>query len=517
MKNKIILLLLMITFNAEALYNSPPVLEEISLLANQSVISYEEGIEALLALPGIFSDRNFDHIESSEEKGKQLKEWKTLYNNIHNKLFVLTHIARIRHQILSEGIMGDFRFIGHEWQTQAHVTRLRMKRTQLQDLEQALDIISAEDFKHSEHEFQSLSDIGKIYPEESMDTDEQPINAFSFSKSFSKKASRVGLNPLLLFSSPLHNTPIRMESLIKMNQDVTELIRVIREAQILNNASQRFISKYRSAQAFDMSYRENTSLPEESFPFLNRLDIDGPTPYFAQNDLSRLYKTAPSSQAKSKACVGFSLASDMELELQKANKLKKDEALFPFSVYTAIRYQEDGIQAPDCPELHSFSDIVAEGAWERDRGITIDMRVGMGIDTLTNTKYCLTSSAKKAPEHTGYVSIKNIEIYDGEVTFDLLKAMIDHRRPPVLIIKSDSREEVEDWINPNSTGSTRHALVVVGYGTNDIDPFSLRQGPYFLVRDSLASHPIHYKVSAKDLLDNSLGILKISQLERYSE
>ncbi|MYE07857.1 MAG: hypothetical protein F4X95_03805 [Oligoflexia bacterium] len=490
----------------------------------------------MLALPEFFTALYFNHGEDLKEK--QLKEWETLYNSIHNKLFVLTHIARIRHQISLKVVNGHFRFIGNEWQTQAHITRLGMKRNQLQALEQALDIISAVDFDHSEHEFQSLSDIGKIYPEEPTDTDGQPINAFSysFSKSFSKKVSKVGSNPFLL--SPRLNPYIRIKDLIELNQGVTrlkrkrpflnaedlvelnqyvaEIERVVIEAQILKKASQRFIFRYKSAQYFDMSYRENISLPEEALPFLSRLDIDGPTSYFAQKDLSQLYKTAPSSQAKSKACVGFALASDMELELQKANKLKKDEALFPFSVYTAIRYQEDGIQPPDCSKLHSFSDIVAEGAWERDIGIIIDIRVGMGIDNLINTKYCLTSSAKKVPAHTGYVSIKNIEIYDGEITFNLLKTMIDHRKAPVLIIKSESREEVEDWINPtNSIGSIRHALVVVGYGTNDIDPFSLRRGPYFLVRDSLASQPIHYKVSAKNLLDNSLGILKVSQLERH--
>lgn len=456
MKHKISLLLLIITFNVEAAYNSAD-LEKISLLSNQNEISYEEGIETLLALPDIFSARYFDHIENPEEKEKQLEEWKTLYNGIHNRLFVLTHIARIRHQISSEGVNEHLEY---EWQIQAHIKRLRIKRAQLQALKETLKAISAEDFDHSKHQFSSLSDLEKINTETSTDIARYTENTFSssFSKSFSKGGP---------------------------------------------------------AQAFDMFYREDSPLPEEALPFLSRLGIDGPIPYFAQKNLSQLYRTSPSSQVKSNACVGFALASDLELELQRTHKLKRDETLSPFSVYATLRYQEDGVQSPDCQELHSFSDIVAEGAWERDIGITISIRIGIGMDTFTNTRYCLTSSMKKEPKHIGYISIKNIERYSGTVTFDLLKAMIDHRRPPILIIKSNSREEVEDWININSTDSTQHALVVVGYGTNDIDPFTLRVGPYFLVRDSLASQPIHYKISAKSLLDNSLGILKVSHLERH--
>ena len=108
-----------------------------------------------------------------------------------------------------------------------------------------------------------------------------------------------------------------------------------------------------------------------------------------------------------------------------------------------------------------------------------------------------------------------MERYIGEVSFPLLKSMIDHRMPPVLLISSDARKEAEDWISITKNGRFAHVFVVVGYGIDDIDPFTLRKGPYFLVRDSLASQPIHYKVSAKNLLDHSLGIFKVSQLERH--
>ena len=248
-------------------------------------------------------------------------------------------------------------------------------------------------------------------------------------------------------------------------------------------------------------------MPEEALAFLSRLGIEGPASDFTKKDSSDLYRTAPPSQAKSNACVGFALAADIEFELQKTHQIKSSETLSPYSVYATLRYQEDRISPPDCLGLHNLSDTIAEGLW--------DMDIGIADFDFINTNFCLTSSSRDTTNHTGYVSIKNMEIYKGEVTFALLKAMIDHNKPPVLLIDSDAREETEDWINITNKGHFGHTFVVVGYGTEDIDPFSLRKGPYFLVRDSLASQPITYKISAKNLLSHSFAVLKISQLERH--
>ena len=247
-------------------------------------------------------------------------------------------------------------------------------------------------------------------------------------------------------------------------------------------------------------------MPEEALPFLNRLGIEEPIPSFTQKDLSAFYRTAPSSQARSNACAGFALAADMEFELQRMRQMRRNEILSPYSVYATLRYREEGIQIPDCQELHNLSNRIAEGRWGMDTGVA-----DFG---LIDTNFCLTSPSEDTTNPTGYVSIKNVETYKGEITFSLLKAMIDHRKPPILIIKSDAREETENWINIRES-ELGHALVVVGYGTKDIDPFSLRKGPYFLVRDSLISQPVTYKISAKNLLDHSLGLLKTTQLERH--
>ena len=500
MKYKIILLLLAITFNTEAKFNDLT-LEDITLLSNRNEISYEEGIEALLKLPEIFSSRDFDHIENPEEKEKQLRQWKTLYNQIHNKLFLLTHIARIRRQISSTVGGSPFRFARHKWQTQSLMNRLIMKRTQLRALKATLEIISAGDFDHSAYQFNSLSDPGRINTKGFADTNGSTINIFS--PSFSKSVLKGGyeLNP---FSTSL---VIELPDSLKVNLG-EENIAPFEKEQELRDYSGPFISRYLSARAADLFYRKDTTLSEEALQFLSRLGIEGPTPYLAKKDLSYLYRTAPPSQAKSYACVGFALAADIEFELQRTRQIRRNEILSPYSVYATLRYQEDQIPSPDCLRLHSLSDTIAKGQWEMD--------TGYGAWDFSNVNFCLISSSGDTVNHTGYVSIKNVEDYGNEITFLLLKSMIDHRMPPVILIDSDSREEIEDWINiTNNYEDFGHVFVVVGYGIEDIDPFTLRKGPYFLVRDSLASQPITYKISAGNLLDHSLAVLKISQLERH--
>ena len=497
MKRKIILLLLITTFSTAANFDDSA-LKDITSLSNQSEIPYEKGIQALLTLPDIFFARDFDHMENQEEKKEELRKWKTRYNKIQNKLFVLTHIARIRHQLSRMASNGHVMVTRHRWQTQERMARVKIKRDQLQALKRALQIISDENFDHGKYQFYSLSDLGRI---DAFSPEFSKSFSKTFSKSFSKIVSKGGYGPGGTFSLQLpaiDDFPFSLYSRTRSGENT------LREP---GNDFRQFVLRYRS-QAFDMF--EDTTLPEEALQFLSRLGIEGLTPYFVQKDLSHLYGTASPSQARSNACVGFALAADIEVELQRTGQIRRNEALSPYSVYATLRYREDGIPSPDCLALYGLSNTIAEGRWEMDIGIRVDF-----FENLANTNFCLTSPSGNTINHAGYTSIKSVEGYAGKITFALLKTMIDHRKPPMLFINSDAREEIEDWINITENGKFSHALVVVGYGTEDIDPFTLKKGPYFLIRDSLASRPIHYKVSAKNLLDNSFGILKIGRLKRH--
>ncbi len=482
MKHKVILVLLTIAFNAVAKFDDSS-LEEITLLSNQDAISYEEGIEALLALTDVFFAQKSDDVEDGEPGTR-----KTFYK-IHNRLFVLTHMARIRHQMSQMSVNGRFMFTAHEWQTQALMERLTIKRNQLEALKQALEIVSSEDFNHKDR-FESLSDLVNM----GVFTNTNGYTANTFSKSFSKAGYGRGRDLWAVMTSSFEES-LRHSFIATVPTDV---LNFQRGAGFLHS------------QTVDLGEGEDP-LSEKAFDFLNRLGISGPTPYFAQKDLSNFYRTASSSQGQSKACVGFALAADMEVELQQKRQLRQNEILSPFLVYASLLYQESGMQSSKCLELYVSSEIMARGGWEGDLGIESESF----YDLVTKTDFCLASVWKDKLKHTGYVSIKNIEKYEGEITFSLLKTMIDYKKPPILHIDSDAREEVEDWIRITGNGRFEHIFVVVGYGTEDIDPFTLRKGPYFLIRDSLGSRPIHYKVSAENLLKSSFGVFKISQLERH--
>ena len=526
--------IIFIVFFAQFIWSST--LEDIERLSNQNKISYEVGIQALLKLSDIFSAKNFDDIEDWEEKQRQLIAWKALYNEIHNKLFVLTHIARIEHQFSIE-------------KGENHTVQLKMKENQLQFLSQILFVISSETFNHDKHQFNQLSDllnniisINDEYEENVVENKTSSLsdnlnkamyvsravrykmkgNTPSRSTISSERAFKLNINlleyPLVAGHITKEEYLSKVQALLRdFYKDKPEVIdryykQFVEHAssierklrlEYLRDYSEVFVSQYKKAEMFDM-FHMNTLLPKESAEFLERLGINNQISHSLKKDLSYLYGT-PVSQEKSYGCAGFALASDIEFEL---NKIGRSESLSPWSVYAALRYYAAEKQIPDCLELDHLSDTIAEGAWEMDRGVRPNF-----VNWLTNKNFCLTDNFLNKSYHTSFVSVKNVEQYGGRINFALLKTMIDHKMPPVLVIDSDARSEIENWINIKPDGSVAHVLIVVGYGTSDIDPFTLRKGPYFIVRDSFTSQAIHYKVSAENLLDHSYSLFKVNQLE----
>ena len=536
---KSIFLLLILSSNIWAGLYDPKTIEAIEVIqsfANQNEISYEEGIQALLELLDLFSslssnlNKEGQMTLSEEEKERQLREWKTWYQQIHNKLFVLTHIARIRQQILNSPTSGKFEPDRQNWEREAYARIQTIKQNQMYSLKQVLDAISEESFDHSGHQFNNLSDLAKVNVEGSADSNgftATGISSFSFSKKFSKVVSKGGSQSNPMSSSPYSHLYLDDDSLVnylaalpsthkiieilRNSSKFTELKERVRkrreqiEQQKLIDYTSPFVSHYQEAKSFDTTQMD-APLPTNALPFLNALEIDNQIDDSIYRDLSTLYRNAPPSQGKSKACVGFALASDIEFELHKTHALEPAEFLSPWSVYANLRYLEEERQTPPCFELESLSKTIEQGLWDIDAGIR-------SFDGVTDNPFCLINHS--GPKHFGFVSVNSIEEYTGEISFLLLKTLIDHNKPPIVEIHSDAMQEAEDWIKITPQGSSAHVLVVVGYGTNEIDPFTLRKGPYFIVRDSLGQQPIHYKVRAQNLLKYSFGLLKISQLERH--
>ena len=304
-KYKIILILFAIGFNVAAESHNSLNLEDIEALSNQTEISFEEGVQALLELSNIFSSRDLSTVGK-----EQLREWRTLYNQIHNRLFILTHIARINHQL--SGTPGEplFRMDRQIWEVRAENIKLRIKRNQLELFRQILQIISSEDFDHSKHQFNKLSDLAKVNWEGV--TVGNTINVNVSSSSFSK---RLGKRGYILLRSISRSEPPFMEyareevgevdeSLLedeafmtRLDLEITELVseessrrlalKIVEELtpekppdiriviqtatriiirEYMSNYSQQFVSEYEAAESFDMSYA-HTTLPVKALQF----------------------------------------------------------------------------------------------------------------------------------------------------------------------------------------------------------------------------------------------------------
>ncbi len=95
--------------------------------------------------------------------------------------------------------------------------------------------------------------------------------------------------------------------------------------------------------------------------------------------------------------------------------------------------------------------------------------------------------------HPDYTSVAEVQ------GARLLEQLIHAGKFPLVTIASNTLVEREDWVEFSRTYGG-HVFVVVGYG-EDINPFSEsgHPEPYFLIRNSLASHKIHQKIPAETL------------------
>ena len=100
----------------------------------------------------------------------------------------------------------------------------------------------------------------------------------------------------------------------------------------------------------------------------------------------------------------------------------------------------------------------------------------------------------------------------------LLKQLINAKKFPMVVIRSDQGNPKEDWVIYNHlTGDKEnnrsHVFVVVGYG-KEMSPFSEEPLDYFLIRDSLSKIAIHRKILASNLYDLVDEIHVIEQAEK---
>lgn len=104
-----------------------------------------------------------------------------------------------------------------------------------------------------------------------------------------------------------------------------------------------------------------------------------------------------------------------------------------------------------------------------------------------------------------------IEIGDPPPSFEVVKAMIDSGNPPMVVLKMDARKEQSGWIRSDEKGEFEHIFNIVGYNEG-IDPTTLCPTKYFIVRDSLGKHAVHYNMPADDLLESLRSISHITKI-----
>ena len=260
--------------------------------------------------------------------------------------------------------------------------------------------------------------------------------------------------------------------------------------------------------------------------FLAELEIENWKPNRLSKDLSYLYR--PSLlQGKSKACVGFSLADDIHFYMSQQQQIYRDESVSPFTTYGAIHSYLDRstipcLNAEHIKEALIHSGLLLEGDnrlyWKSDSGVPID-KIEDAIYSFRypNNALCvLRYKEGGSPYVSSHIIVKQFKAYAQRISFNFLRAMIDHDKPPILLINSDVRIELEDWMQiTNPSKEMGHTLIVVGYGiSNDINPFTLQREPYFIVRDSLGLNPIHYRVGAQNLLEHAGALIKVTEVEK---
>ena len=265
--------------------------------------------------------------------------------------------------------------------------------------------------------------------------------------------------------------------------------------------------------------------------FLTELGIENWKPNKLNKDLSHLYR--PSLlQGKSKACLGFSLADDIHFYMMNSLLLRHDESVSPFTTYGAILSHVDKSATPCLNFEHNKKQLKLDGLlesnenyngysysrWKPDVGVPTD-KIEDAIYSFRypNNALCLVGYDDNSyPYVSSRIIVEQFKNYAQRMSFNFLRAMIDHHKPPILLINSDVRMEMEDWMRiTDPSKEMGHTLIVVGYGiSDDINPFTLQREPYFIVRDSLGINPIHYRIGAQNLLEHTYELIKVTEVKK---
>ncbi len=310
---------------------------------------------------------------------------------------------------------------------------------------------------------------------------------------------------------------------------------------------------------FSGELRDLSRAPFDVRRFLNELGIKSGALTAKEKDLSYLFPR-PINQEKTLACVSFSVAADMSATYKA--RTGKDVSISPWLTHAINRgynFQSRG-KSPFAHVESAAETLYLKGITLKGEHTYLPMNFSkklpdnmashwkqpeMFSDAASGVEetYQAVSVEPTAPYEayrepgfpTSLNSIKDRRfVVDGYahlepsawaasnplgVDFDFFRILIDNKMAPAVHIDTDESFVSEGWTRLGKKAGANglgHAINVVGYGEEGLDPFDLRKKRYLIVRNSMSRQEVHFKIDAEHLITHLIAVSKAKDVREIS-
>lgn len=360
----------------------------------------------------------------------------------------------------------------------------------------------------------NLNDLMTLYQ---VKTGKSPEGNLGFSQSYSKRSRGSGSSGFSDSYSKRYVMELLDEEISRMTSNRAGPHEKLEETII--SSSRLAICRGEVDTNKPAKYLDPRLFPKES-KFLNELGISSWSETAKAYNLSHLYGE-PTTQfdvgnIPNASCVGHAISSDIASVINSKNNLELPVvSLSPEQTHAVIKTIEMEPSRNLTPLSHSYCDSASYGV---DPYGSV-MSITGALNNLKNNPVC-TNTPSDSPDSPSLFSVNKFSFLeydeanpaDSKIGYDFFRMLIDNGHPPMVAIDSDKRQVTEDWISIQSGGMLKHILNVVGYG-EDMDPQTLCNRKYLLVRDSVSKNKIYHKIPAANLFAHIVGIYKITEVK----
>jgi hypothetical protein len=422
------------------------------------------------------------------------------YNLNRNRLFLVAQEKRLAdeagHKDSAWSMAGLLRKIrGNDWMTTADNLRTEAARDQLKSMKEINKIAlnSPDDLRS--RTIAQISDVQKLKS--------ATMAPGSFSGALSQSLSKAGMPAgggfelnTLLDDSPASFA--EMERIRKAIADERE--QAARDSFLASISQEKTETQPWRPSAKETAFLKDLGIPNTS------------ASHKGCKDLSNLFP-APQTQwdqgRPNAKCSGHAIASDIAATLNRKRLFTHGAQASPEQTYGILRMVEDGYSAP-LPHSPDYCNLSAYG---------VDPYTGVAsmieaLKTVQTHPVCprIATELHLAPKGK-LLKVDGFAVLEEKpISGELIKEMIDRGLPPIVQIDTDARDESGDWLQLKRGGRLSHVINVAGY-CEDIDPRDLRKKSFFIVRDSLGTREMHYKIAADNLETHMEGVYKIKNVK----